>query len=1235
MQSSSPPQNQQQQQCTPTEAKNSSTDNRDGGDTKEQDQLKQHRQQEQSHQTMIALSSSQSPSSSSSPTLLDSHASIVKHVIRNLKYVNHAPAAASQKNKDKKPLTATVSSTTPIISVTPNSNTSNNNNNSMNNNVVEHQDHTTRNQNNQQNTTNRISQSEISNDIKEIEKRTGSHKHDVPPSTRTASAPTATTSSSPPPSIASRSLFGHFQPTQRTSIADFELLKQIGKGNFGEVYLCHWNRDLHVSRRINQIQQLEGGTTSAWKRYARKPSLRKSSTSSSPFSKNRQQQQRQQRGASSSKFLPSTSSAARTSDMTFDLRQKEQDQHLKRLQQEHQHEQQQERDQPNRGGLLLSGTASLLSSPNYNPTHQFIKLSKRGPTTTSENPGDSKMKSLDCATTASGDFNSVENDHRSLRRSTDQTNSKALDSSESQNQQQQQQQAVDDQRGHMPLVLTQNSRTLTSDDFNRGNSDDESKNNTTNYINSNKQNLSASNNSNNNGNNDNHDDETDRIIQPGGGVFSLAVTSPEIVIHGKSYPRETIFICKVEKIPEDIQEETKFVQRAQHAAGVHPSSDVRQKLVDESEAVESEVVRQRDRRKKSKMYRLSNKLMMISSNNNDSAPQNEGRNNIQAHTHSASASPTAITSQMNSPQSIKSSIAYFSADQHHQQQQRQSLAFGASHRSSSGDHHQTQFNNNNNNNHRQHHHINFFARGSARNNDHDNGVVGSQLHSINNDKNNNNNEDEDDDDDYNNEHDITDLRTSSRASSAAERVLLGLSREDRVWLQEDNKRKDDAELRFHQSSKAKVKLMTMTSPSTATAEVQYSSTIEERQKYPNQHHHHHQQTPTGVDFHPQHDTNSNFYPSVASNTDVVVDDDDDEDDENHPGVMIEEVHYISRPPSSASPAPPPTSLEQHQLQLQQRYHLSSSKTPHHHQDQQRSTLAGASGLARAINMKQEAFLLSNCAHPNLVGFIDYFQKRDKQYLVLEYIDGCDLEKELLYKRSKNTFLSESSVAFVAVQIALGLEYLHRHNILHRDLKAANVLLSKKWLVKLADFGTAAAFDRDVDAPVNHSSAGTPLYLAPEIYKGRAASERADMYSLGVICYFTLELDFPYFATTTQELRQKVLYGVPRSFKRQNVSLPMLEAVQSLLQRDPARRPTALEFLQTPVMRKALDRYIKTLEQKANVTPLDRVWQKVVVEHAAIIDECMERNMSSQKSRRSSSASRSETTRSASSKGKPK
>ncbi len=153
---------------------------------------------------------------------------------------------------------------------------------------------------------------------------------------------------------------------------------------------------------------------------------------------------------------------------------------------------------------------------------------------------------------------------------------------------------------------------------------------------------------------------------------------------------------------------------------------------------------------------------------------------------------------------------------------------------------------------------------------------------------------------------------------------------------------------------------------------------------------------------------------------------------------------------------------------------------------------------------REARTAAAIHHPNVVGVYDSFSWRGEPYIVCEYVDGLDAASAL----TKAGPFPPRIAALVALEIARGLEELHGHALVHRDLKPDNVLLGRKGEVKIADFGIA----HDPKAPSltrTGVSLGTPAYMSPEQLRGERVDARSDLFALGAVLYELLAGTTPF------------------------------------------------------------------------------------------------------------------------------
>lgn len=164
---------------------------------------------------------------------------------------------------------------------------------------------------------------------------------------------------------------------------------------------------------------------------------------------------------------------------------------------------------------------------------------------------------------------------------------------------------------------------------------------------------------------------------------------------------------------------------------------------------------------------------------------------------------------------------------------------------------------------------------------------------------------------------------------------------------------------------------------------------------------------------------------------------------------------------------------------------------------------------------QEPRLLAALDHPNIVGIITAEKTDGVFFIVMEYVKGESLEAVLDREKALDV---PRALNFVA-QILKGVEHAHRAQVLHRDLRPANVLVSETGVAKVADFGTSRFLEKSHATTV----IGSPPYMAPEHFQGRAVLA-SDIYSVGVMFYQMLTGQLPYFSPNPAQIERMVASG---------------------------------------------------------------------------------------------------------------
>ncbi len=209
--------------------------------------------------------------------------------------------------------------------------------------------------------------------------------------------------------------------------------------------------------------------------------------------------------------------------------------------------------------------------------------------------------------------------------------------------------------------------------------------------------------------------------------------------------------------------------------------------------------------------------------------------------------------------------------------------------------------------------------------------------------------------------------------------------------------------------------------------------------------------------------------------------------------------------------------------------------------------------------RREALAAARLVHPNIVQVFDFgFDAGHHQhFIVMEHVPGNSCA-ELLRDRGH---LDVDEALEIVTQACRGLEYAHRHGVVHRDVKPGNLLVSDSEVVKLADFGIARAADQSSITQVG-SVLGTAAYLSPEQARGDEAGPRADLYSLAVVTYQLISGRLPYEANSLSELALKQQREAPTPLDELNPQVPRalaLAVAMSLAIDQRARPENALDL----------------------------------------------------------------------------
>ncbi|XP_030023427.2 serine/threonine-protein kinase Nek8 [Manduca sexta] len=209
------------------------------------------------------------------------------------------------------------------------------------------------------------------------------------------------------------------------------------------------------------------------------------------------------------------------------------------------------------------------------------------------------------------------------------------------------------------------------------------------------------------------------------------------------------------------------------------------------------------------------------------------------------------------------------------------------------------------------------------------------------------------------------------------------------------------------------------------------------------------------------------------------------------------------------------------------------------------------------DIANEVKILSSIKHPNIINFYNYYYTDKHVMISMEYAT-CGNLAEFMYQKCPN-LIKQKEILFYFCQVLLGVNYIHKLNIIHRDLKAENILLTGKYgvLVKIGDFGISKML-----ASVKKTSTviGTPYYLAPELCEGKSYDTKSDIWALGCLLY---EM-----CTHKRAFESESLVGLVKAITSGNVhpidlttyDRGMQDLIDSMLSVLPDKRPSTKELM---------------------------------------------------------------------------
>lgn len=219
--------------------------------------------------------------------------------------------------------------------------------------------------------------------------------------------------------------------------------------------------------------------------------------------------------------------------------------------------------------------------------------------------------------------------------------------------------------------------------------------------------------------------------------------------------------------------------------------------------------------------------------------------------------------------------------------------------------------------------------------------------------------------------------------------------------------------------------------------------------------------------------------------------------------------------------------------------------------------ADGSGDSLRERFRREARSAGNLSHPNIVTIHEFSDTGEIMFIAMEFIDG-----QTLSQRMNGQALALEFVLATVRAAANALDFAHASNIVHRDVKPANFLITKNGLLKITDFGIAKMLDSDVSLTNTGMVIGTAQYMSPEQIAAKEVTGRSDQFSLGVIAYEMLTGQRPFQGNSWASMMHSIIASEPPPLSKYRESLgePVTEVLRKALAKEPEDRyASCMEF----------------------------------------------------------------------------
>ena len=243
-------------------------------------------------------------------------------------------------------------------------------------------------------------------------------------------------------------------------------------------------------------------------------------------------------------------------------------------------------------------------------------------------------------------------------------------------------------------------------------------------------------------------------------------------------------------------------------------------------------------------------------------------------------------------------------------------------------------------------------------------------------------------------------------------------------------------------------------------------------------------------------------------------------------------------------------------------------------------------------INNEVSLIKNLNHPNVISYKDSFNDQSNYFnIVTKFCEGGDIYSKIQKQKEVNDYFNEEQILNWFVQILLGLNYIHKNGIIHRDIKPQNIFILNKHIICIGDFGIAKIINQ-IQTQTMTSIIGTPLYMSPESFnEPNKKNFASDIWSTGCCLYEICNLKHAFGADRWESVFYKVREGKHAPVNKK-YSKDLITIIESMLSVNPMNRPTIPNLLKSSFLKPKVANYINDF--KKNYKAYDGNEQQVLI-----------------------------------------